>query len=1043
MLHGKGMFMWQIQNSSGGNPAQIVLEAQRAGLSYVAIKIADGVHSFPDTSQESLTVATVAAFQHAGIEVWGWQFIYGRDRNNTTISIADAEAQIAVQRARTLGVKGFIIDFENSGHAVLSYHGNVEDAEIYMRRLRAGLSDIPLAAASHRFPRYHSNLPWDTFMRDCNLAMPQVYWVQGDPVRNLRASWEEYRARWPQLPFVPIGSAYAEGGWGATAQEVTAFLQEARNLNLPAVNFWSWQSAQSTSLWETIATFPWPGGSPGPIVEPEYETWVLVPLKFRNAPSTDETQWIDGIIFPVGTRITAIGNPTAPDGQGRRLQKIRTAEGREGWVTYSGQAVYLTTRPISPLPPEDSPQRTVKVNASLGLKLRSQTLLDDDYWIERIVLPPETLLTAIGTPTQSSFEGYHWQYVETTQGQKGWVVYSAGNETYLQDWNTSSFFPAPAAGSPRRVVQVTASLGLKFRSQTSTDDQYWIDRIVFLPGQTLIAIAPSTTTDLNQSCWQYVQAQDRRTGWVKYSDGEDIYLRDVGVESSTTVWSKTALNIRATAAAQGAKIWTVADGTPLTVLEGPRAAGAKVGMPGQWIHVRTPSLKEGFVAAEYVRNGPVTDSRPLVPQVTHGESPYIFGFHEPFDQKIFAGSGKTGWMLMTEQVGANPMTACGRRSLYYEWSRAGFGVIARLNYGYDSTGTIPPQTAYSQFAAACARWVENSIDPTDRQHGCHIWIIGNEMNNPREWPGNHNGEGGTPITPEAYAACFNAVYAAIKAVQPGAIICPGAIDPYNAQAGDPQDWFKRMLAGITALDGIILHAYTHGAKPQLITSQETFQDHPLTWQYYHFYAYRTFMDLIPDAWREVPVFITETDQVDAWQDVNNGWVQAAYEEIHRWNQSPHHQQIQCLLLYRWPSLDQWAIEHKSGVIEDFKQALRHDYRWRLTTGSREHFTFGVPAATTPEIDVSFAISDAEPGPDDFKRIWGIGPKIETVLRAIGIQSFAQLAVVQPDQITEWLTAVAVRGRAVASWPRQAQLLADGKLTELATMQAELRQRTKA
>ncbi len=1035
MVQGKGFFIWQVHKCEGGDPAKIVQVARDAGLSHIAVKIADGAYSFPDDPYEGMTVAAIEALKNAGFTVWGWHFVYGRDRYNTSVRIAEAEAQIASQRMQTLGLSGFIVDFENTGNAVFTYHGDAEDADVYMRLLRVNLPGIPLAAASHRYPRYHPNLPWEAFMRYCDLVMPQVYWVGGESARQLRASWEEYQTRWPHLPYIPLGAAYGEGGWSASPDEITAFLQEAQRLDLPAVTFWSWQNARNdsengawphTELWDAVAAFDWPGGAPHPIRE--YPMWVIASdgLKFRREPANNDAYWIDGILFPTATALTAIGNPTASDAQGYRFQKVRSPQGHEGWVTYSiGNEVFLTSRALTPPPPPDSPQRTVKVTASLGLKFRAQALVDDAFWIDRIVFPPDTALTAIGDPTETDTQGYRWQYVQTATGQKGWVAYSIGGTIYLQDLETSSFFPIPSADSPRRVVQVTASLGLKFRRQTSTDDAYWIDVVVFLPGQTLIAIAGPTASDLKDYRWQYVQTADGRQGWVAYSIGAEVYLRDVGHTPNTTVWSKTRLNVRETPSVQGRRLWAVADGTPLAVLEDAQAAGVKVGMPGEWIHVRTPALKEGYVAAEYVHNGQTSDSRPPVTQTPSGESPYIFGIHDPFDRTLFANSGKTGWVLITEPVGANPATACGNRNAYYDWSRAGFGVIARLNYGYHGAGTLPPQASYSSFVAACARWVELSIDPLDRQHGCHIWIIGNEMNNPREWPGNKDGKGGEPITPDAYARCFNAVYAAIKAVQPGAIVCPGAVDPYNAEAGDSKDWFTQMLSQITALDGIVLHAYTHGPAPSLITSKATFEHDPLTWQYYNFLAYRTFMDLIPGQWREVPVFITETDQVEAWRDANDGWAREAYAEIHRWNQSAHHQQIRCLLLYRW-QWDQWALERKPNVLNDFKQALQSDYRWRSTAGTMEHFVFGAPAieAGPALAGVAFSAPQVAAAPDDFKRIWGIGPVIENVLRAVGIQSFAQLAVLQPAQIKAWLVDVNIRGRAVETWPQQAQALAE-------------------
>ncbi len=298
-----------------------------------------------------------------------------------------------------------------------------------------------------------------------------------------------------------------------------------------------------------------------------------------------------------------------------------------------------------------------------------------------------------------------------------------------------------------------------------------------------------------------------------------------------------------------------------------------------------------------------------------GECAWIFGIHDPGSWRdLFKGTGKRGWVLFTEQVGHDPAQAAGNTQ-YADWSDDGFGVLVRLNNGYGATGTIPLPQRYGDFAKACAEWVRNS-------RGAHIWIIGNEMNNPREWPQ------GQPITPQLYARCFNKAYWAIHQVQPNAIVCPGAVDPYYGPSSDCGLWFRQMLEAIHRLDGIVLHTYTHGPEPGLITSPKKFDNDPLRWQYFNFWAYRTFMAFIPEKWRDVPVYITETDQDEAWVDANTGWVQAAYAEIHRWNSTPHNQQIHALLLYRWPHLDRWGFEHKRGVHEDFKAALRNDYRWR-------------------------------------------------------------------------------------------------------------------
>jgi N-acetyl-anhydromuramyl-L-alanine amidase AmpD len=88
------------------------------------------------------------------------------------------------------------------------------------------------------------------------------------------------------------------------------------------------------------------------------------------------------------------------------------------------------------------------------------------------------------------------------------------------------------------------------------------------------------------------------------------------------------------------------------------------------------------------------------------------------------------------------------------------------------------------------------------------------------------------------------------------------------------------------------------------------------------------MASIPENMRHLPVYITETDQGGPWLDVDSGWVRQAYAEIDAWNQQPNNQQIRALALFRWPKLDRWSISGKTGVMEDFRKALREDYRWQ-------------------------------------------------------------------------------------------------------------------
>jgi large subunit ribosomal protein L21 len=77
--------------------------------------------------------------------------------------------------------------------------------------------------------------------------------------------------------------------------------------------------------------------------------------------------------------------------------------------------------------------------------------------------------------------------------------------------------------------------------------------------------------------------------------------------------------------------------------------------------------------------------------------------------------------------------------------------------------------------------------------------------------------------------------------------------------------------------------------------------------------------------------------------------------------------------------------------------------------------------------------------DDLTKVEGIGPKIAAVLVKNGITTFAALAALEPEAITEMLKASGGRfGMAKpATWPQQAALAAAGKWDEFEQLTKEL------
>jgi ketosteroid isomerase-like protein len=246
-LEGKGLYIWKVNHVEGGNPAAIAQRASQAGLSHVLIKIADGSRAY----NPGLVAPVVPLLKDVGIQVWGWQYVYGNSYF--------AEADIAVRRVKELALDGFVVNAE------VEYKNKPAPARAYMESLRSRLN-IPIALSSFRYPTYHREFPWSEFLSFCDINMPQVYWLKAtNPAEQLDRSIAEFETIYPVLPIIPTGAAYAEFDWSARPAEVKAFLQRARQSNLTAANFWSWDyagSAEGADLWRAIATYAWPVGKP-------------------------------------------------------------------------------------------------------------------------------------------------------------------------------------------------------------------------------------------------------------------------------------------------------------------------------------------------------------------------------------------------------------------------------------------------------------------------------------------------------------------------------------------------------------------------------------------------------------------------------------------------------------------------------------------------------------------------------------------------------------------------------------------------------------
>jgi SnoaL-like domain len=250
-LEGKGFFTWKIPNCENGDAKVIASHANAAGLTHLILKIADGTMIYYGNwgDPKDYTTPVVNALRANGIKVWGWHYVYGDD--------PIGEANVAITRIRQYNLDGYVIDAERE------YEKSTKKsaAKKFMAQLRSSCPDLIIALSSYRFPSLHPQLPWVEFLDQCNINMPQVYWMKAhNPGDQLSQCVKELQAKVPSRPIVPTGAAFREFGWKPSDGEVLEFCKKAKELNLSGVNFWEWSDARSGNLpgvWDTIQQYKW------------------------------------------------------------------------------------------------------------------------------------------------------------------------------------------------------------------------------------------------------------------------------------------------------------------------------------------------------------------------------------------------------------------------------------------------------------------------------------------------------------------------------------------------------------------------------------------------------------------------------------------------------------------------------------------------------------------------------------------------------------------------------------------------------------------
>jgi hypothetical protein len=229
---GKGMWIWNIANSSGGDPATIAAKAEKIGLRFVVVKAANGTQRWP-----GFTRAFVSALQRLGLRVCGYQRVMPHGPKSQT--------SIFASQIRNSGATCAVIDAESE------LEGRYLTAQAYMTNLRKLLgTKFPIALTSFPWVGYHPTFPYSVFLGagGAQVNMPQIYWKDiGTSVATGFANTYPSNAVFGR-PIRPLGQLYGK----PSSADITRFRATALSYGATGISWWDWEEA-SSSGWKSLA----------------------------------------------------------------------------------------------------------------------------------------------------------------------------------------------------------------------------------------------------------------------------------------------------------------------------------------------------------------------------------------------------------------------------------------------------------------------------------------------------------------------------------------------------------------------------------------------------------------------------------------------------------------------------------------------------------------------------------------------------------------------------------------------------------------------
>ena len=248
---GKGIWIFQLKECESGNVDKIVAKAKWAGLDYLLVKTHNGSDWVDYNDSEKVTELITKAHA-AGIKVYAWGYVYG--------NYPEEEADRAIE-SMAIGCDGYVWNAEI--HMKNRYQAAETQCTLVRTYVDTVCPEKILGYSTFCRVQNQAGIPFETYDKYCDVAMPQVYfsWFRGWSGKNAAVRtmniWLGEQSKWDHTakPLIPTLEA-SNGSADMPATNCKQLRQASKGFQgYFGVNFYAYAVANDAH-WEEIRKAP-------------------------------------------------------------------------------------------------------------------------------------------------------------------------------------------------------------------------------------------------------------------------------------------------------------------------------------------------------------------------------------------------------------------------------------------------------------------------------------------------------------------------------------------------------------------------------------------------------------------------------------------------------------------------------------------------------------------------------------------------------------------------------------------------------------------